>query len=161
MRARGVRGNGRFVEADAPDLVIRRLEKADYDYVVSVLDQWWGGPSGQRAHPIFFYELGQYALAAEREGRVIGFLLGFVKDEVGYVHLVGIDPGSRRQKVGWRLYERFTERCREAGAKWLKAIAAVGHERSVGFHRALGFSAEEVADYAGPGRARMVFLKDL
>jgi predicted GNAT superfamily acetyltransferase len=43
----------------------------------------------------------------------------------------------------------------------LKAIAAVGNDASVAFHEALGFTSEEVAHYAGPGRARMVFTKSL
>jgi hypothetical protein len=37
----------------------------------------------------------------------------------------------------------------------------VGHEASRKFHTALGFEASEVADYAGPGRARMVYTKSL
>jgi len=146
-------------------LTIRGITKRDYDYVVSVLDRWWGGPAGQRADPFFFYELGQEALVAELEGKVVGFLLGFVartsEAPVGYVHLVGIDPHHRRKGVGKQLYTRFADRCREAGAKSLKAIAAVGNEGSTEFHEALGFTAAEVEDYAGPGRSRMVFERAL
>jgi GNAT superfamily N-acetyltransferase len=146
-------------------LQIRGLDKSDYDYVVSVLDRWWGGPSGQRASPVFFYELGSDALVVEEHGKVVGFLLGFVvrvsSEPTGYIHLVGIDPEHRRRGVGHLLYERFVDRCRGAGVKRLKAIAAVGNEGSVRFHEAMGFSATEVADYAGPGRARMVFERTL
>lgn len=146
------------------ELHIRGITKEDYDYVVSVLDRWWGGPAGQRADPFFFYELGQEALVAEVAGKVVGFLLGFVaraSEPIGYVHLVGIDPHHRRRGVGQRLYARFEERCREAGARRLKAIAAVGNDGSTEFHEALGFSAREVENYAGPGRSRMVFEREL
>jgi ribosomal protein S18 acetylase RimI-like enzyme len=143
------------------DISIRRLEKADYDYVVSVLDRWWGGPSGQRADPMYLYEFGEHALVAESGGQVIGFLLGFVVQALGFIHLVGIDPTHRRRRVGQALYERFTTKCAAAGVQELKAIAAVGNEASVAFHVALGFSAQEVEDYAGPGRARLVFTKRL
>jgi len=146
------------------ELQIRGITKEDYDYVVSVLDRWWGGPAGQRADPFFFYELGQEALVAEVDGKVVGFLLGFVaraSEPIGYVHLVGIDPHHRRKGVGQQLYARFEERCREAGARRLKAIAAVGNEGSTEFHEALGFTAREVPDYAGPGRSRMVFERSL
>lgn len=144
-------------------LNIRGIEKPDYDYLVSVLDRWWGGPAGQRAHPYFFYELGEYALIAEDDGRVVGFLLGLItpRKDSGYVHLVGIDPDFRRRGVGQQLYERFEERCRSEGVPRLKAIAAVGNDASVAFHEALGFASEEVAHYAGPGRSRMVFTKSL
>lgn len=143
---------------------IRGISKADFDYVVSVLDRWWGGPSGERAHPVFFYELGKDALIAEEDGQVVGFLLGFVAPTTpptGYVHLVGIHPEFRRRGVGQRLYEEFTTRCRAAGAHRLKAITTVGNEGSVAFHRALGFDVREDGDYAGPDRARVVFTKDL
>lgn len=143
------------------DFTIRRLTKADYDYVVSVLDRWWGGPSGQRADPMFFYEFGESALAAEIDGQIAGFLLGFVTGDVGFIHLVGIDPDFRRRGVGHRLYARFAEQCRAQGADRLKAIAAVGNDGSVAFHEAEGFTVEEVADYAGPGRPRVVFSKSL
>ncbi len=143
---------------------IRGLTKADYDYIISVLDQWWGGPAGRRADPMFFYEFGEHALVAELEGQVIGFLLGVMVPApaaTGYVHLVGIHPDHRRRGVGKRLYEQFTERCRAAGMKRIKSLASSGHEGPVHFHESMGFACSEVADYAGPGRSRTVFVKEL
>lgn len=144
---------------------IRGISKRDFDYVVSVLDRWWGGPSGERAHPVFFYELGEHALIAENDGgEVVGFLLGFVaptRPETGYVHLVGIHPDHRRRGVGLALYQHFSERCRLAGITRLKAITTLGNDGSIQFHEALGFEAREVADYAGPRRGRVVFTKEL
>jgi L-amino acid N-acyltransferase YncA len=142
---------------------IRGITKQDFDYVVSVFDHWWGGPSNEKASPFFFHELGEYALIAEEDGRVIGFLLGLVAagSRTGYVHLVGIDPNHRRRGVGKQLYQHFVERCRQAGLHELKAIGMVGHESSLRFHAALEFAAREVNDYAGPGRARVVFTKQL
>lgn len=145
-------------------MIIRGITKTDFDYIVSVLDRWWGGPSSERAHPIFFYELGTQALIAEDEGEVVGFLLGFISPQdppVAYVHLVGIHPDHRRLGVGKELYARFTERAGAAGAGLLKAITTVGNEGSIRFHEALGFDVDEVADYAGRGRSRVVFTKDL
>jgi ribosomal protein S18 acetylase RimI-like enzyme len=142
---------------------IRGITKPDYDYIVSVLDLWWGGPSTERASPFFFHELGEHALIAEDQGRVVGFLLGLSSPSqgVGYVHLVGIDPAYRRRGVGQQLYGRFAEHCAAAGLTRIKAIGMVGHEGSQRFHSALGFSVAEVADYAGRGRARLVFERAL
>lgn len=148
----------------APNVEIRGITKGDFDYIVSVLDRWWGGPSGERAHPVYFYELGNNALIAEEDGQVAGFLLGFLAPStppVGYVHLVGIHPDHRRRGVGKDLYEVFTERCQAAGARSLKAITLVGNDGSIRFHEALGFGVEEIPDYAGPGRSRVVFTKPL
>ena len=144
-------------------MIIREITKQDFDYVVTVFDHWWGGPSSERASPFFFHELGRYALIAEDDGRVVGFLLGLVAagSTTGYVHLVGIDPSYRRRGVGKRLYQHFVGQCQQAGLKQLKAIGMVGHEASARFHGALGFTIHEEANYAGPGRARVVFTKDL
>jgi GNAT superfamily N-acetyltransferase len=145
-------------------MIIRGITKADFDHIVVVLDRWWGGPAGERAHPIFFYELGEQALIAEDKGEMVGFLLGFMAPTTppcAFVHLVGIHPDQRRRGVGQQLYERFIERARKAGAARIKAITTVGNEGSVRFHEALGFAVSEDHDYAGPGRSRIVFTKDL
>jgi ribosomal protein S18 acetylase RimI-like enzyme len=140
----------------------RLVVPEDFGRIVSVIDRWWGGPTSAQAHPLFFYELGNDALVVEDEGNFLGFLLGFVTEHAtGYVHLVGIDNGHRRRGVGRQLYETFTARARSRGARRMKAITTVGNQASVEFHRALGYRVERVADYAGPGRDRHVFTRDL
>lgn len=143
----------------------RAITQGDFHHIVSVIDQWWGGPTSALAHPLFFYEFGRHALIAEEEdGRMAGFLLGFVTGgdaRVAYVHLVGIDPEFRRRGVGRTLYQEFTRQARGEGAVRIKAITTPGNQASVDFHKALGYSVELVADYAGPNRARYVFLRDL
>ncbi|MCC6527414.1 MAG: GNAT family N-acetyltransferase [Polyangiaceae bacterium] len=139
----------------------RPLVKADYDHIVRIIDEWWGGPTSALAHPIFFYELGELARVVEVDGRVVGFLFGFIAGKVGYVHLVGIDPEFRRKRVGTMLYNAFEEACVRSGCVELKAISTLGNEASQRFHQAHGWSCETVADYAGPGRSRVVFRKTL
>ena len=145
-------------------LRIRAATKADFDQIVAVLDRWWGGPSPERAHPLFFHEFGETALVAEEGDHLVGFLLGLHTtgaSPTAYIHLVGIHPDHRRRGVGHDLYGTFCERARAAGVPRAKAIAAVGHDGPIRFHQALGFQGTEDPNYAGRGRARMVFLKDL
>ncbi len=142
------------------------MRKSDFDHVVEVIDHWWGGPGGTLAHPMFFYELGELATVAEEDGRIVGFLFGFIStttgvDKTGYVHLVGIHPDFRRRAVGRLLYEQFLARCTEQGCRRLKAIATIGNDAAIRFHEGLGFVAHETEDYAGPSRKRIVFLKEL
>ncbi len=148
-------------EMTSNDITTRPLSKNDYDFIVRTIDHWWGGPTSALAHPVYFYELGDRAMVAEKDGRRVGFLLGFCRGEVGYVHLVGIDPLYRRKHVGTMLYQQFERACEEVGCRRLKAITTLGNEGSVRFHEALGWSSEQVADYAGPGRTRIVLTKDL
>jgi GNAT superfamily N-acetyltransferase len=153
---------------------VRRITKRDFDRIVEVIDHWWGGPLGTFAHPIFFYELGGQALVVEKDGEMIGFLLGFVvhgsdppepvgsdAPHTGYVHLVGIHPDHRRKGVGRLLYQRFTEACKAVGCVKMKAITAFGNEGSIRFHAALGWDIQEIDDYAGPERRRIVFTRSL
>jgi GNAT superfamily N-acetyltransferase len=144
----------------------RRITKADWDQIVQVIDHWWGGPISSSAHPIFFYELGDHALIVEQGSQMIGFLLGFVarpsgEKITGYVHLVGIHPDYRRRGVGRLLYNKFIEECRAAGCVRMKAITTPGYEGSIRFHLAQGWNAQEIEDYAGPSRKRIVFTKSL
>lgn len=143
----------------------RRITKNDFDRIVEVIDTWWGGPISTFAHPIFYYELGEHALIGELAGEMIGFLLGFVAEppagKVGYVHLVGIHPDHRRRGVGRGLYERFLSECAKAGCVRMKAITTPGNEGSIRFHTALGWQVTDDEDYAGPGRRRVVFARDL
>jgi len=141
----------------------RPLIKQDYDEVVRVIDEWWGGPSTALAHPIFFYELGRLARVVESDGQLVGFLLGFISPDTGdgYVHLVGIHPDYRRRGVGRLLYTAFEQDCAKEGVKLLKAISPQGNEGSVRFHEAQGWQMEKVSDYAGPGRVRTVFTRKL
>jgi GNAT superfamily N-acetyltransferase len=152
---------------------VRRITKGDFDRIVEVIDHWWGGPISTFAHPIFFYELGEQALVVEQGSEMIGFLLGFLSPgpdtdteaaaakggRTGNVHLVGIHPDYRRRGVGRLLYDRFTQECREAHCLRMKAITTPGNEGSIRFHLALGWGVQEVDDYAGPGRRRIVFTK--
>lgn len=145
----------------------RPLRKPDYDLIVQVIDRWWGGPTSALAHPIFFYELGEMARVVEDHGNVVGFLFGFVahqgrsEEPVGYVHLVGIHPDYRRRGVGRLLYESFERDCRAAGVRRMKAITTLGNEGSQAFHQVLGWDMAEIEGYAGPGRTRIVFTKEL
>jgi ribosomal protein S18 acetylase RimI-like enzyme len=138
-------------------MLTRGITKKDFDRIVEVIDHWWGGPISTFAHPVFFYELGDQALVAEDGGEMIGFLLGFVAGKevrTGYVHLVGIHPDHRRRGVGRALYATFTERSAAAGCERMKAITTPGHEGSLRFHSAMGWTTTEDDDYAGTGRRR-------
>jgi ribosomal protein S18 acetylase RimI-like enzyme len=142
----------------------RGITRDDYQQIVSVTDRWWGGPTAALALPLFYYEFGRHARIVEENGQLVGFLLGFVTSDVpreGYVHLVGIDPEYRRRGVGKQLYAEFAQHARDAGAVRIKAITTPGNQGSIDFHVALGFAAERVTDYAGPGRDRFVFTRDL
>lgn len=143
---------------------IRPITKPDFDHIVEVVDRWWGGASRMQPDPIFFYELGELARVVVDDGTIAGFVLAFLAphpEPVGYIHLVGVHPDYRRRGVGKLVYAWFEDECKKRGARSVKAISAPGNEGSILFHRGIGWTVTEEADYAGPGRARIVFSKVL
>ena len=59
------------------------------------------------------------------------------------------------------LYNDFTSSCLAAGCHKMKAITTAGNEGSLRFHLALGWTATEDENYAGPNRRRMVLTRTL
>ena len=90
---------------------IRQLAAADYPFVISVLDQWWGGRQMADKLPrLFFEHFADTSFAAERDGQLAGFLVGFISQSrsgEAYIHFVGVDPAERGSGLGRLLYQAF------------------------------------------------------
>jgi len=91
---------------------LKHLEETDYDPIIRVIDDWFDGrPSAKLLPRIFFIHFRPTSFAIEEDGKVIGFLAGFVSQtdpRQAYIHFVGIDPGFRHRGLGRGLYEGCT-----------------------------------------------------
>jgi GNAT superfamily N-acetyltransferase len=143
----------------------RALTKADFDEIVERRSAFWGERDlSAPHHPMFVHEFRDTSLVIrDAHGAGVAYLFGFAvrQQGIGYVHLIAVRQDRRGQGLGRALYERFEHVARERGCHRLKAITSPGNAASIAFHRALGMDATEVADHAGPGRARTVFTVDL
>ncbi|MFK4100449.1 GNAT family N-acetyltransferase [Streptomyces sp. NPDC019531] len=135
----------------------------DLHQVLADHARYWGERDLRSLHlTVLIQEFGPTCLVARSEDGIRGYLFGFVTpDHTGYVHLIATRDDTRGTGLGRTLYEAFTETARRQGAVRLKAITSVTNEGSLAFHRSLGFDARVVEDYDGPGRARVVFTRDL
>jgi predicted GNAT superfamily acetyltransferase len=154
---------------------IRQLSTADYPFVISVIDQWWGGrPMADKLPRLFFEHFTDTSFAAERDGRLAGFLVGFFSQSrpgEAYIHFVGVDPAERGRGLGRLLYEAFFRAARARGCVLVRAVTSPVNRGSVAFHQRLGFRLEpgdaEVdgipvsSGYDGPGSDRVRFLRAL
>jgi ribosomal protein S18 acetylase RimI-like enzyme len=143
---------------------LRHAEPGDYVRVIEVIDQWWGGrPMAAMLPKLFFVHFRDTSFVAEEDGELAGFLCGFRSQtyaDEAYVHFVGVDPGRRTAGLGRALYERFFDAV--APRTVVRAVTAPVNERSVAFHRAIGFEVERVdEDYDGRGQARVLLVKEL
>ncbi|TDD07443.1 GNAT family N-acetyltransferase [Nonomuraea diastatica] len=132
----------------ADDLLIRRAEKADADAVFALAREFALTFRPEReafdfALPELLANEDALLLAAVVNGRVQGYLLGFVhltlfaNGPVAWVEEAMVGPGSRRQGIGRALLEEFEKwaRSREAG------YVAMATRRAPEFYHALGYEA--------------------
>ena len=86
-----------------------------------------------------------------RDGDLALILLGFVAPTGdGYIHFVAVRDNARGLGLGRRLYDTFTAAAVARGATGLKALTSPSNERSVAFHRRMGFTEMTLEeDYAG------------
>jgi ribosomal protein S18 acetylase RimI-like enzyme len=164
--------------ASASGLVFRRPEEADHAALVGVADEWWGGRRIRQLLPRLWLQhfSGTSWIAEDPDGRLRGFLIGFVSQDdptTGYVHMVASDPNRRRIGIGRALYERLFVDLAERGATRVMAVTWPGNRVSIGFHRSLGFVVDDGSgtqsiygtsawpDYDGPGEDRVVLRRDL
>jgi ribosomal protein S18 acetylase RimI-like enzyme len=143
---------------------IRHAEPADYASVIGVVDDWWGGRRMAAMLPkLFFVHFRDTSFVAEEDGRVVGFLCGFrsqTYEDEAYIHFVGVDPSVRGAGLARTLYERFFAAV--APRSVVRAVTSPANERSIAFHRALGFDVSQVdEDYDGAGEARVLLVRRL
>lgn len=154
---------------------IRHMTKSDFDYLLTVIDDWWGRPTSYKFHPVYLYQFGNTAFVMEDQGRVVGFVVGFISQadpREAYIHLVAADPQFRSRGIGRALYNHFCAEVLARGCCRVRAITMPNNRDSIAFHQHMGFRILEVGageiegikavrDYSGPGQHRVVFVKDL
>jgi len=148
-----------------------RATIADLAAVAHEPREFWGDRELPALHhPLLVHDFGETALVIRDRRRaagaggeeVIAYLFGLLTPSgVGYIHLVAVREGHRREGLARCLYARFEVLARKHEAHALKAFTQPLNTRSIAFHCALGFTATETADYAGPGETRTVFWRQL
>lgn len=152
--------------------MIRNANEADHAYVISRLNNWWGGRNMSSLLPrLFFQHFNDSSFVYEENGKLVGFLIGFKSQSLantGYVHFIGVDPEHRLNRVASQLYEAFFEYCRKNRIELVKCITSPVNKASIAFHQRIGFRAATydvhgnpipVENYESAGEARMVFRK--
>jgi ribosomal protein S18 acetylase RimI-like enzyme len=153
---------------------IRELCEADFAVVRERVDLWWGRPVQGALLRLFFEHFLPMSRAAEADGELVGFIVGFqsqTQPSVAYVHFIAVDPEHRHRGLARTLYELFFEAARARGCGVVEAITAPINVGSIAFHRRLGFEllpsstlVEGVpvsVDHDGPGQHRVRFRRSV
>ncbi|MCJ7593807.1 MAG: GNAT family N-acetyltransferase [Desulfobacterales bacterium] len=157
------------------ELLIRHAEPSDYQPIIAVVDEWWGGRRMADMLPkLFFVHFQPTSFVAEHNGKIVGFVTGFVSQtfpDEAYIHFVGVHPAFRKDGLARALYERFFAAVQNLGCRTVRCVTSPVNKGSISFHRRMGFSAkdsEKVVDgisaiegYDGKGEDRVLFYKVL
>jgi GNAT superfamily N-acetyltransferase len=143
---------------------IRHAEPEDYDSIISVVNDWWGGRKMADMLPrLFFVHFRDTSFAVEADGRVVGFLAGFRSQtypEQAYIHFLGVGPAWRRTGIARALYDRFFEAVRGFGCCEVHGVTSPANEMSIAFHTSMGFEVlPGTSNYDGPGESRVRLWK--
>ena len=157
------------------EIRIREIEPSDYGSIITVVNEWWGGRNMADMLPrLFFVHFRQTGFIAECDGKVAGFVVGFVSQSVdseAYIHFVGVHPEFRKNGIGAALYERFFEVVKTFGRSVVRCVTSPVNQGSISFHRRMGFSMEPgtkivegipvAENYDGKNEDRVLFRKTL
>jgi ribosomal protein S18 acetylase RimI-like enzyme len=132
------------------EIAFRRPTESDYLGIVRVVDDWWGRSLSSLLPRLWLQHFtGTSWLAEQADGRIAGFLIGFLSPDhpdTAYCHMIATSPSLRRHGVAAALYEHFIADARAGGRTTLQAVTWPGNHASLAFHRSLGFEIIE-----GPG----------
>lgn len=158
-------------------LIWRPPNAADYSFIVSHVDAWWGGRAMQAMVPRLFIDHfgGTSRVVIDERGAPVAFLIGFQSPDdpaLAYIHFIGVDPAARGRGLGRALYEDFFTRMGALGCREVSCVTSPANAASISFHGALGFTAEPsetatpdgtpyVVDYDGPGEDRVHFHRGI
>lgn len=147
------RGAGRRPAPDPPAAVtIRPVRRGDLDPIVAI-DATVTGLE-KRAYWKSVYqrygatpEVGRQFLVAVVDGRVVGFVIGEVRDwefgspPCGWVFAIDVHPGTRLGGVGSALLEAISAHFRAAGVTKLRTLLARDNTLILSFFRSQGMMA--------------------
>jgi ribosomal protein S18 acetylase RimI-like enzyme len=156
-------------------LKLRFVIASDYDTILPQINDWWGGRQMSDMLPkLFFEHFNNTSFIAEKDGEIIGFLIGFLSQsylDEAYIHFVGVHPKYREQKIGKLLYEEFFKISRQNGRSIIRCVTSPVNKDSINFHQKMGFSFEKgnkmtdgisvFKGYDGPNQDRVLFKKKL
>lgn len=133
----------------APDdgLRVRSATEADGDAIVAL---WEAAgmlsytPEPERDLRTARAAAGDLVLVAERDGRVVGTLLGTCDGRRGWLQRLAIDPSDRRQGTGRALVAEVERRLADRGVPQANLLAFPDNEAALAFWRSLGYRTRPV-----------------
>jgi ribosomal protein S18 acetylase RimI-like enzyme len=146
----------------------------DFNEIISDISEFWGSDRTLHLHqPYLIHEFGNTAVVIRDKGRVIAYLFGFFsqREDIAYIHLIGVREKYQRHGLGKMLYDNFIEIAKSRNIHKIKAITKPINTKSIAFHtKQIGMTMlgepnmdgiNVIKDYSGINSDRVVFIKDI
>lgn len=154
---------------------IRSVKGSDYYVISPLINEWWGGRNMSDKLPkLFFDHFTQTSFVAEKDGKLVGFLIGFLSQthsNEAYIHFVGVHPEYRKHNIGKHLYNKFFNAVKQNNRSVVRCVTSPVNKVSIAYHTKMGFEIEEEdrivdglsinTDYDGEDQDRVLFVKNL
>ncbi len=154
---------------------IRSVKASDYYVISPLINEWWGGRNMSDKLPkLFFDHFTQTSFIAEEDGKLVGFLIGFLSQthsNEAYIHFVGVHPEDRKHNIGKHLYHKFFNVAKQNNRSMVRCVTSPVNKVSIAYHTKMGFEIEDGdrnvnglsihTDYDGPNQDRVLFVKKL
>lgn len=134
-------------------MVVRPVRRADLDHVIAI-DTLVTGIEKRHYWQRVYKRYGvaskgeqRWFLVALAEKRVVGFLIGEVRDwefgspPCGWVFAIDVDPQARQSGIGARLLTALTEELQRSGVRKLRTLLSHDNTLILSFFRSQGMMA--------------------
>ncbi|WP_276917854.1 GNAT family N-acetyltransferase [Aneurinibacillus aneurinilyticus] len=154
---------------------IRLVKGSDYYVISPLINEWWGGRNmSDMLLKLFFDHFTNTSFIAEKEGKIVGFLIGFLSQthlNEAYIHFVGVHPEYRKHNIGRKLYNKFFNEVKQNGRKIVRCVTSPVNKISIAYHTKMGFEIKKGdkkvdgidvhSNYDGVEQDRVLFVKTL
>lgn len=127
-------------------MTIRLVKGSDYYVISPLINDWWNGRQLADLLPkLFFDHFKNTSFIVEEEGKIIGFLIGFLSQSYlneAYIHFVGIHPEYRGKGIGKQLYNQFFDVIKKNGRNTVRCVTSPVNRASIAYHTKMGFEIE-------------------
>jgi ribosomal protein S18 acetylase RimI-like enzyme len=135
---------------------VRPMEPMDIDRVLAIDSQITGQRRAATYTDLLIGDLGKIpdlSFVAEVNGEVHGFLLarrayfGEPFDEVGMIHILGVEPDYWRQGIATRMVNALVETCQEKNLNAVRIMVDQSDDQLQSLFQQLGFRRGTLVDY--------------
>ncbi|NJE05305.1 ribosomal-protein-alanine N-acetyltransferase [Thermococcus sp. M36] len=123
-----------------PMVVIRPAKLFDIPDIVRIERESFREEYPRGVFLVFLENNPETFLVAEHSGRVVGYVMGYLRPDLeGHIMSIAVDPAYRGKGIGSALLTEVIERLIKKGARYIGLEVRVSNERAIKLYESFGF----------------------